>query len=142
MATKKKETAKKAAPVKETANKMTAEEKAAKRKARLEAMKNRPEGQRTNSKQIDVIEAGKGKVVTYGYAIRKTGTLVTAIALNAEGEVVGVSTTLVADTKVKSKKGHGYIQPGVAGEGKKSKAGKAEDEDIEDVEDEDEEDED
>lgn len=137
MATKKKEAAKKAAPAKKT---MSAEEKAAKKKARLEALKNRPEGQRTNSKQVDVIEAGKGKVVTYGYAIRKTGTLVTAIALNEKGEVVGVSTTLVPNTKVKSKKGHGTINPGVAGD-KKSKEAAAE-EDIDEVEDEDEEDED
>ena len=44
-------------------------EKEAKKKARMEAIKNRPAGQRPNSKQIDVIEAGTGKVLTFGYAV-------------------------------------------------------------------------
>ena len=54
MATKKKVT--------KEVNAAEAEKKAAKRKARLEAIKNRPEGQRPNGKQIDVIETGNGVV--------------------------------------------------------------------------------
>ena len=59
MATKKKVT--------KEVNAAEAEKKAAKRKARLEAIKNRPEGQRPNGKQIDVIETGNGVVKNYGY---------------------------------------------------------------------------
>lgn len=114
------------------------DDKAAKRAARMEALKNRPEGQRCNSKQVDIIELeGGGKVISYGYAIRKTGTLVTTVTLDAKGNVVSSSTVLVPNTKVKCKKGHGNIVPGVAGEGKKKKA----DPDVDD-EDDDEDDED
>lgn len=116
-----------------------AAEKAAKRKARMEALKNRPAGQRTNSKQVDVIELENGqKVMTYGYAIRKTGTLVTAVVLDAKGNVIGISTELVLGTKVKAKKGHGMIVPGLAGEGKKGKAAKADEAEDEDEDEEDE----
>ena len=116
--------------------------KAAKRAAakakRLEALKNRPAIQRTNSKQIDVIEIeGSGKVLNFGYAIRKTGTLITSVALNPAGEIVSTSVTLIAGTKVKVKRGHGNVIPGLAGVGKDEK----EDEDVDDeVEDEGEED--
>ena len=61
MATKKKVT-------KET--KVVDEAKAAKRKARMEALKNRPEGQRPNSKQIDIINTDNGAVKNYGYAVK------------------------------------------------------------------------
>lgn len=89
-----------------------------KKKARMEALKSRPEGQRTNSKQIDVIEFEGGMVETYGYALRKAGVLVTTVVKDSKGNPVGVSTEYVPGVKVKSKKGHGYIQPGVAGAGK------------------------
>lgn len=139
MATKKKASAAaKEAPKKAA---MSAEEKKAKRLARLEAIKNRPAGQRTNSKQIDVIELPNDqKVMTFGYAVRKTGTLVTAVVLDAKGNVVGISTELILGVKVKSKKGHGMVVPGVAGEGKKGRGAKADD--AEEAEDEDDDDED
>lgn len=93
-----------------------AEDKAAKKAARMAALKNRPEGQRPNSKQIDVIPMGdKGEVVTYGMPVRKVGTLVTAVAKDAEGNVVGVSVTLVNGVSPKAKKGHGTLVPKVPG---------------------------
>lgn len=109
--------------------------KAAKRAAakakRLEAMKNRPAIQRPNSRQIDVIEIeGSGKVLNFGYAIRKTGTLITSVALNPAGEIVSTSVTLVAGTKVKVKKGHGNVVPGLAGVGR----GEKEDDEVDEVE--------
>lgn len=97
-------------------NNKNAEDKAAKKAARMAALKNRPEGQRPNSKQIDVIPMGdKGEVVTYGMPVRKVGTLVTAIAKDAEGNVVGVSVTLVNGVSPKAKKGHGTLIPKVPG---------------------------
>lgn len=136
MATKKKAAAAKEAPKKAA---MSAEEKAAKKAARKEALKNRPAGQRTNSKQIDVIELPNDqKVMTFGYAVRKTGTLVTAVVLDSKGNVVGISTELILGVKVKSKKGHGMVVPGVAGEGKKGRGAQAEEAEDEDDDDEDE----
>lgn len=142
MATKNnKKAEKKAQPVKEDVkkdkkapqqadSKKKAEDKAAKKAARMAALKNRPEGQRPNSKQIDVIPMGdKGEVVTYGMPVRKVGTLVTAIAKDAEGNVVGVSVTLVNGVSPKSKKGHGTLVPKVPG----VKKGKG---DVEEAEDE------
>lgn len=145
MATKNnKKAEKKAQPVKEDVkkdkkapqqadSKKKAEDKAAKKAARMAALKNRPEGQRPNSKQIDVIPMGdKGEVVTYGMPVRKVGTLVTAIAKDAEGNVVGVSVTLVNGVSPKSKKGHGTLVPKVPGVKKgKEDADKADDEDEE-----------
>ena len=97
-------------------SKKKAEDKAAKKAARMAALKNRPEGQRPNSKQIDVIPMDdKGEVVTYGMPVRKVGTLVTAIAKDAEGNVVGVSVTLVNGVSPKAKKGHGTLVPKVPG---------------------------
>lgn len=135
MATKNKKAEKKAQPVKEDVKKnKKAEDKAAKKAARMAALKNRPEGQRPNSKQIDVISMGdKGEVVTYGMPVRKVGTLVTAIAKDAEGNVVGVSVTLVNGVSPKAKKGHGTLVPKVPG----VKKGKG---DIEEADDEVEED--
>lgn len=110
MATKK---AKKEEPAKAAkANKMSAEEKAAKRKARMEALKNRPAGQRPNSKQIDVIETENGTVRNYGHVVKAGGTIlgvmVTSVAFNANGEVVGTSVTFVpGNVTIKAKKGHG-----------------------------------
>lgn len=142
MATKNnKKAEKKAQPVKEDVKKdkkapqqADSKKKAEKKAARMAALKNRPEGQRPNSKQIDVIPMGdKGEVVTYGMPVRKVGTLVTAIAKDAEGNVVGVSVTLVNGVSPKSKKGHGTLVPKVPG----VKKGKG---DVEEAEDEAEED--
>lgn len=118
----------KAAPVSKTAkNKMTPEEKAAKRKARMEAIKNRPAGQRPNSKQVDIIDLGNGsKVLNFGAPVRKVGTLVTSVALDGDGNVVSTSVTLIPGVTVKSKKGHGTFKPGAPGMGKGSKAEEAE----------------
>lgn len=121
---------------------MTPEEKAKKREARKEALKNRPAGQRPNSKQIDIIDFGaNGKVQTYGYPVRKTGTLVTSVAFDGKGNIVSTAVTLVEGVKVKAKKGHGNLVPGVAGVGKKGK-GASEDVNDEAEEDDEEEDED
>lgn len=107
---------KKAAQQADSKKNKKAEDKAAKKAARMAALKNRPEGQRPNSKQIDVIPMGdKGEVVTYGMPVRKVGTLVTAIAKDAEGNVVGVSVTLVNGVSPKAKKGHGTLVPKVPG---------------------------
>lgn len=96
--------------------KMTPEEKAAKKKARLEALKNRPEGQRTNSKQIDVIELENGnKVMSFGMPVRKVGTLVTTVSVNGNGEVTSTSTVVVAGVSPKVKKGHGTLVPKTPG---------------------------
>ena len=107
-----KEAAKAAPAAKEAAKKtkMTPEEKAAKRKARMEAIKNRPAVQRPNSKQIDVIELANGsKVLNFAAPVRKHGSLVTSVALNADGEVVSTSVVMVEGVSPKSKKGHGYL---------------------------------
>lgn len=94
---------------------MTAEEKAAKREARREALKNRPAGQRCNSKQIDIIDLGNGqKVMTFGYPVvakrNHIGVLVTSVVLDAEGNAVGLANNFVAgNLTIKAKKGHGVI---------------------------------
>lgn len=133
--------AKKAAPAAPAAKKtkMTAEEKAAKRKARMEALKNRPAGQRPNSKQVDIIDLGNGsKVLNFGAPVRKVGTLVTSVALDGEGNVVSTAVTLIPGVTVKSKKGHGTFKPGAPGMGKGSKAEEAEEEEDDEEEEEDE----
>ena len=145
MATKKTKPAAKAAPAapaKENKKKVTDAEKAARREARKEALKNRPEGQRPNSKQIDIIDLGNGgKVLNFGSPVRKVGTLVTSVALDADGNVVSTAVTLVAGVSPKVKKGHGSLVPKVPGMGKKAKGAAAEaaedDDDEEDEEDED-----
>lgn len=135
MATKK--AAKKAEPAKKAA-KMSEEEKAAKKKARLEAIKNRPEGQRTNSKQCDVIETTKGVVKTYAMPVKGFGVVLTTVAEDKDGNVVSTAITTLAGYTVKSKKGHGTLKTGVPGVGKKGKGAKEEvDEDDEEDEDED-----
>lgn len=135
MATKK--AAKKAKPAKKAA-KMSEEEKAAKKKARLEAIKNRPEGQRTNSKQCDVIETTKGVVKTYAMPVKGFGVVLTTVAEDKDGNVVSTAITTLAGYTVKSKKGHGTLKTGVPGVGKKGKGAKEEvDEDDEEDEDED-----
>lgn len=127
MATKK--ATKKDAPKASTKKVMTPEEKAAKKKARLEAIKNRPAEQRPNSKSIDVIFGANGtKVTTYGHPVKVGGTymgvLVTSVVTDAEGNVIGTSTTFVpGELTIKSKKNHGnFSKP-------KHKKGQVEEED-------------
>jgi hypothetical protein len=134
MAKKEKKEAK--APVAKKEKKvMTPEEKAAKKAARMEAIKNRPEGQRTNSKQVDVIDLGDGKVIkNFGYPVKQKnqhiGVLVTSVALN-NGEVTSTSISFIpGDLTVKAKKGHGTI---IAAKHKGEPD--TEDEEVEDVED-------
>ena len=138
----KKETAKKekkAAPIAAPAAKkakMTPEEKAAKRKARMEALKARPAGQRPNSKQVDIIDLGNGsKVLNFGAPVRKVGTLVTSVALDSEGNVVSTAVTLIPGVTVKSKKGHGTFKYGAPGTGKGKEAEAEEDDDDNDEDD-------
>lgn len=134
MATKK--AAKKAEPAaKGDAKKM--DEKAAKKAARMEALKNRPEGQRTNSKQCDVIETTRGVVKTYAMPVRGFGVVLTTVAEDKDGNVVSTAITTLAGFTVKSKKGHGALKAGTPGMGKKNKGVKEADVD-DDEEDEDE----
>lgn len=89
-------------------------EKEAKRKARMEALKNRPAEQRPNSKQIDVIKINdKSEVQNYGYAVKNKegyqGVVVTSV-LVIDGKPASTSVTFVpGNLTVKSKKGHGII---------------------------------
>lgn len=100
----------------ETKKKVKDPEKEAKRKARMEALKNRPAEQRPNSKQIDIIkldEEGKKAVKNFGYAIKNKegyqGVLVTSV-LEVEGTPVNTSVAFVpGNLTVKAKKGHGTI---------------------------------
>lgn len=117
------------AKAKETKKAMSAEEKAAKKKARLEAIKNRPVGQRCNSKQVDVIETENGTVETWGYPVvaarKHIGVLTTTIVKDKNGNIISTASTWVpGDITVKSKKGHGIIT------GVKSKKEKEEEEDT------------
>ena len=127
MATKK--ATKKDAPKASTKKVMTPEEKAAKKKARLEAIKNRPAEQRPNSKSIDVIFGANGtKVTNYGHPVKVGGTymgvLVTSVVTDAEGNVIGTSTTFVpGELTIKSKKNHGNFST------PKHKKGQVEEED-------------
>ena len=120
------------AKAKETKKAMSAEEKAAKKKARMEAIKNRPAGQRCNSKQIDVIETGNGTVETWGYPIvaaarKHIGVLTTTIVKDKDGKVISTSSTWVpGDLTLKAKKGHGTIT------GVKDKKKKGEDDEEKD----------
>ena len=100
----------------DTKKKVNDPEKEAKRKARMEALKNRPAEQRPNSKQIDIIkldEDGKKVVKNFGYAIKNKdgyqGVLVTSV-LEVEGTPVNTSVAFVpGNLTVKAKKGHGTI---------------------------------
>ena len=91
------------------------DEKAAKRKARMEALKNRPAEQRPNSKQIDIIPTENGGCVkNFGYPLKANGkhigVLVTSVAYDADGNVLSSNVALVpGDLTVKAKKGHGTI---------------------------------
>ena len=109
MATKKKEDSKK-----KGSEKVKDEAKEAKRKARMEALKNRPAEQRPNSKQTDVIKINeKSEVRNYGYAVKNKegyqGVVVTSV-LVIDGKPATTSVTFVpGNFTVKSKKGHGII---------------------------------
>ena len=100
----------------DTKKKVKDPEKEAKRKARREALKNRPAEQRPNSKQIDIIKLdgdGKKVVKNFGYAIKNKdgyqGVLVTSV-LEVEGTPVNTSVAFVpGNLTVKAKKGHGTI---------------------------------
>lgn len=136
MATKK--AAKKAEPAAKGDAKKMDEKKKARLEARKEAIKNRPEGQRTNSKQCDVIETTKGVVKTYAMPVKGFGVFLTTVAEDKDGNVVSTAITTLAGYTVKSKKGHGTLKAGVPGVGKKGKGAKEEvDEDDEEDEDED-----
>lgn len=119
MATKKNKAAKEEKAAKKAKKELTPEQKA-KREARKEALKNRPAGQRPNSKQIDIIEVegAKGKVLNFAAPVRKKGCLVTSVVVDGEGNIVSSSVAMVADVRIKTKKGHGYFQPGAPGKGK------------------------
>ena len=128
MATKKKEdTKKKGAKEKDP-------EKEAKRKARMEAIKNRPAEQRPNSKQIDVIKINdKSEVQNYGYAVKNKegyqGVVVTSV-LVIDGKPTSTSVTFVpGNLTVKSKKGHGIICNPKAKKAKEEEEEEAGDED-------------
>lgn len=124
MAKKKEDTKKKGAKEKDP-------EKEAKRKARMEAIKNRPAGQRPNGKQIDVIKINdNSEVQNFGYAIKNKkgyqGVLVTSV-LVVDGTPVNTSVAFVpGELTVKSKKGHGILTT--------PKSKKEKDEDVEDEE--------
>lgn len=115
----------------ETKKKVKDPEKEAKRKARMEALKNRPAEQRPNSKQIDIIkldDEGKKVVKNFGYAIKNKegyqGVLVTSV-LEVEGTPVNTSVAFVpGNLTVKAKKGHGTI---CAPKNKKAKEDEEED---------------
>ena len=110
----------KAAKKAKKAKKELTPEQIAKKKARLEAIKNRPAGQRTNSKQVDIIEVegAKGKVLNFAAPVRKRGCLVTSVVVDAEGNIISSSVAMVDNVRVKTKKGHGYFQFGAPGKGK------------------------
>lgn len=89
-------------------------DKAAKKKARMEALKNRPAGQRPNSKQIDVIDLGNGQVIkNYGYAVKNktgyVGIIITSVLFNGDKVVSNSTSFAEGNLTVKSKKGHGII---------------------------------
>ena len=75
----------------------------------MEALKNRPEGQRPNSKQIDIINTDNGAVKNYGYAVKNKdgyqGVLVTSVLENKDGQVISTSVTFIpGKLTAKSKK--------------------------------------
>lgn len=125
---------------KKAADATKAEEKAAKRKARMEALKNRPAEQRPNSKQVDIIQVSKNQVVkTYAMPVkvkhRSIGVMVTSVAIE-DGKVESTSNTFIpGELAVKVKKGHGNIVAQKAAKG--SKGAEDADSDENDNEDED-----
>ena len=109
---------------KKAADATKAEEKAAKRKARMEALKNRPAEQRPNSKQVDIIKVSENQVVkTYAMPVkvkhRSIGVLVTSVAIE-DGKVTSTSNAFIpGELAVKVKKGHGNIVAQKAAKGSK-----------------------
>lgn len=90
--------------------KMSDEERLAKKKARLEAIKNRPHIQRPNSRQVDIIELENGgKVMNFAALVRNYGSIITSVAMDKDGNVVSTSITTVKGLKPKVKKGHGSL---------------------------------
>lgn len=126
--------------IKKAADATKAEEKAAKRKARMEALKNRPAEQRPNSKQVDIIQVSENQVVkTYAMPVkvkhRSIGVMVTSVAIE-DGKVVSTSNTFIpGELAVKVKKGHGNIVAQKTAKG--SKGAEDADSDENDNEDED-----
>ena len=114
-----------------------AEEKAAKRKARMEALKNRPAEQRPNSKQVDIIQVSENQVVkTYAMPVkvkhRSIGVLVTSVAIE-DGKVTSTSNAFIpGELAVKVKKGHGNIVAQKAAKGSKGADTDSEETDNED----------
>lgn len=96
------------------ADAINAEEKAAKRKARMQALKNRPAEQRPNSKQVDIIQVSENQVVkTYAMPVkvkhRSIGVLVTSVAIE-DGKVTSTSNAFIpGELAVRVKKCHGNI---------------------------------
>lgn len=78
-------------------------------------------GQRPNSKQVDAFPIENGTVQTFGYPIRKMGTLTVSVVYDSKNNPVAAASTFIPGVKVKTKKAHGMIQPGVSGEGKEKK---------------------
>lgn len=130
MATKK--AAKKAEPAAKGDAKKMDEKKKARLEARKEAIKNRPEGQRTNSKQCDVIETTKGVVKTYAMPVKGFGVVLTTVAEDKDGNVVSTALTTVEGFTVKTKKGHGYLKSPKAKAGKGAKEADVDEDDEED----------
>lgn len=130
MATKK--AAKKAEPAAKGDAKKMDEKKKARLEARKEAIKNRPEGQRTNSKQCDVIETTKGVVKTYAMPVKGFGVVLTTVAEDKDGNVVSTALTTVEGFTVKTKKGHGYLKSPKAKAGKGAKEEEVDEDDEED----------
>jgi hypothetical protein len=130
MATKK--AAKKAEPAAKGDAKKMDEKKKARLEARKEAIKNRPEGQRTNSKQCDVIETTKGVVKTYAMPVKGFGVVLTTVAEDKDGNVVSTALTTVEGFTVKTKKGHGYLKSPKAKAGKGAKEAEVDEDDEED----------
>lgn len=130
MATKK--AAKKAEPAAKGDAKKMDEKKKARLEARKKAIKNRPEGQRTNSKQCDVIETTKGVVKTYAMPVKGFGVVLTTVAEDKDGNVVSTALTTVEGFTVKTKKGHGYLKSPKAKAGKGAKEADVDDDDEED----------
>lgn len=89
-------------------------EKLAKRKARQEALKNRPAEQRPNSKQMDVIPVSENsKILNYGYPVKGKdgyqGVVITSVLVVDDKPVSNSVAFVSGKLTVKSKKGHGTI---------------------------------
>ena len=121
----------------DTKKKVKDPEKEAKRKARMEALKNRPAEQRPNSKQVDIIKVSENQVVkTYAMPVkvkhRSIGVLVTSVAIE-DGKVTSTSNAFIpGELAVKVKKGHGNIVAQKAAKGSKGADTDSEENDNED----------